>query len=35
MPTTLRSYEPDQLQLLLPDNREWLPASHLAHQVRV
>ena len=33
MPTTFRSYEPDQLMLLPPDMREWLPADDLAHHV--
>ena len=28
MPTTFGSYESDQLQLLPPDIREWLPAGH-------
>ena len=33
MPTTFRSYRPDQLQLLPPDIREWLPTGHLVHHV--
>ena len=33
MPTTFRPYEPDQLLLLAPDIREWLPDGHLAHHV--
>ena len=31
MPTTFRPYNPDQLHLLPPDPREWLPSSHLAY----
>ena len=30
MPTTYRPYEPDQLLLLPPSLKEWLPESHLA-----
>ena len=33
MSTTFRPYQPDQLLLLAPDLREWLPAGHLAHHV--
>lgn len=33
MPTTFRPYQPDQLLLLSPDVREWLPSGHLAHHV--
>ncbi len=33
MSTTYRPYQPDQLLLLAPDLREWLPAGHLAHHV--
>ena len=33
MPTTFRPYQPDQLLLLSPDLREWLPPGHLAHHV--
>ena len=33
MPTTFRPYQPDQMLLLSPDLREWLPAGHLAHHV--
>ena len=33
MPTTFRAYQPDQLLLLSPDLREWLPPGHLAHHV--
>ena len=33
MPTTFRPYEPDQLLLLTPDIRGWLPEGHLAHHV--
>ena len=33
MPTTFRPYQPDQLLLLSPDLREWLPPRHLAHHV--
>ena len=31
MLTTFRFYQPDQLLLLSPDLREWLPPGHLAH----
>ena len=31
MPTTFRRYEPDQILLLPPDLRDWLPEGHLAH----
>ena len=30
MVTTSRPYQPDQLLLLSPDLREWLPPGHLA-----
>ena len=33
MPTTFRPYEPDQILLLPPDLRDWLPEGHLAHYV--
>ena len=33
MPTTFRPYEPDQLLLLAPDVRDWLPEGHFAHHV--
>ena len=33
MPTTFRPYQPDQLLLLSPDVREWLPSGHLAHHI--
>ena len=33
MPTMFRPYQPDQLLLLSPDVREWLPPGHLAHHV--
>ena len=33
MSTTFRSYQPDQMLLLAPDLREWLPSGHLAHHV--
>ena len=33
MPTTFRPYEPDQILLLAPDVREWLPEEHFAHHV--
>ena len=33
MATTSRPYQPDQLLLLSPDLREWLPPGHLAHHV--
>ena len=33
MPTTFRPYQPDQLLLLSPDVRQWLPSGHLAHHV--
>ena len=33
MSTTFRPYQPDQLLLLSPDVREWLPSGHLAHHV--
>ena len=33
MPTTFRPYDPDQLLLLPPSLREWLPEGHLAHHV--
>ena len=28
---TYRPYEPDQMLLLPPSIKEWLPAGHLAH----
>lgn len=31
MPTTFRSYQPDQMFLLPPSLRDWLPEEHLAH----
>ena len=33
MSTTFRPYQPDQLLLLSPDLRDWLPSGHLAHHV--
>ena len=33
MPTTFRPYHPDQILLLAPDLREWVPEGHLSHQV--
>ena len=33
MPTTFRRYHPDQILLLAPDHREWVPEGHLSHQV--
>ena len=33
MPSTFRSDQPDQMLLLAPDVREWLPPGHLAHHV--
>lgn len=33
MPTTFRAYEPDQMLLMPPALREWLPEGHLAHHV--
>ncbi len=33
MTTTFRPYEPDQMLLLLPDLRDWLPEGHFAHHV--
>ena len=33
MPTTFRRYEPEQLLLLPPDLRDWLPGGHLAYHV--
>ena len=33
MATTFRPYEPDQMLLLPPDVREWLPEGHFAHHV--
>ena len=33
MPTTFRPYEPDQMLLLAPDVRDWLPEGHFAHHV--
>ena len=34
MPTSFRSYAPDQPLLLPPNLREWLPDNHLAHLIR-
>ena len=33
MPTTFRAYQPDQLLLLSPDLREWLPSGPQARHV--
>ena len=33
MATTFRLYEPDQMLLLAPDMRDWLPEGHFAHHV--
>ena len=33
MATTFRPCEPDQMLLLAPDVREWLPEGHFAHHV--
>ncbi len=33
MGTRFRPYNPDQLMLLPPDLKDWLPEDHLAHQV--
>ena len=33
MPTTFRPYDPDQMLLLPPSLRDWLPAGHLAEHV--
>ena len=33
MATTFRPYEPDQMLLLAPDVRDWLPEGHFAHHV--
>lgn len=33
MPTTFRPYEPDQILLLPPDLRDWVPEGHLAPYV--
>ena len=33
MGTTFRPYQPDQILMLPPDLREWLPEGHLAHHV--
>jgi len=33
MATTFRPYEPDQMLLLRPDVRDWLPEGHFAHHV--
>ena len=30
-PRTFRSYEPDQILLLPPSLRDWLPGGHLAY----
>ncbi len=33
MGTTFRPYDPEQMLLLPPDLREWVPEGHLAHHV--
>ena len=33
MPTTFRPYQPEQILLLPPDLRDWVPEGHLAHHV--
>ncbi len=33
MPTTFRPYQPDQMLLMPPKLRDWVPPSHLAHHV--
>ena len=33
MGTTFRPYQPDQILMLPPDLREWVPEGHLAHHV--
>ena len=33
MPTTFRDFNPDQIIMLPPDLRDWLPEGHLAYQV--
>ena len=33
MPTTFRPYHPNQVLLMAPDLRDWLPEGHLAHHV--
>ena len=33
MATTFRPYQPDQMQLLPQDLREWVPEGHLSHHV--
>ena len=33
MPTTFRPYDPDQMLLLAPDLRDWVPEGHFAHHV--
>ena len=33
MPTTFRPYDPDQMLLLAPSLRDWLPEGHLAEHV--
>ena len=33
MPTRFRAYQPDQILLLPPKLRDWMPEGHLAHQV--
>ena len=33
MGTTFRAYQPEQILMLPPDLREWLPEGHLAHHV--
>ena len=33
MPTRFRAYQPDQILLLPPKLKDWVPEGHLAHQV--
>ena len=33
MPTRFRAYQPDQILLMPPRLRDWVPESHLAHRV--
>ena len=33
MPTRFRAYRPDQILLMPPKVRDWVPEGHLAHQV--
>ena len=33
MPTRFRAYQPDQILLMPPKVRDWVPEGHLAHQV--